>query len=205
MAENDPHKPISFWRFWWITIKEAWSESREKFGLLVDILLFVAAILLFVFAWYSKHHPKFNAGEENEAVSYWFAIIPAGLWVLWFLYHVPKAAHKVYLEQHEHKSQEALKLLEKLTDVESKLEQFYHQTKPLAVSYAIKEMPNQIQSFCEIILTNDNPTQSLDSVVLSLINITPALWRADSTIDFNIFTFLPRLINWTYHPRSGFK
>lgn len=99
MVEENPQKPHGGWKFCGLCIGDAWTESREKFGLVVDILLAVSAVLLVAFAWYSKHHPRFNPGEENERVSYWFAVIPVGLWILWFFYHYSKAAHKIYLKE----------------------------------------------------------------------------------------------------------
>jgi hypothetical protein len=39
--------------------------------------------------------------EKEKTLVESFAIIPAGLWVLWFAYHIPKAAHELYLEEAE--------------------------------------------------------------------------------------------------------
>jgi hypothetical protein len=97
-SKNHPHSFIPFWR---IAIKEAWNESREKFGLFVDIILLITAFVLFGMAWYSKHHPKFDADKENSIMSYWFALIPAVVWLVWFGWHVLKVPHKMYLEIYE--------------------------------------------------------------------------------------------------------
>jgi hypothetical protein len=90
-----------------MSIKEAWGESREKFGVLVDIGIPLSTAALFAFAIYSKHHKSFDPAKGNETMSIWCAAIPSGLWVLWFVYHLPQSAHKLYLELEE-KYQEEL-------------------------------------------------------------------------------------------------
>jgi hypothetical protein len=97
-SNNHPHSFLPFWR---IAIKEGWNESREKFGLVVDITLLISAFILWWLAWFSKHHPKFDADKENAIMSYWFALIPAGLWLLWFGWHVLKAPHEIYMELYD--------------------------------------------------------------------------------------------------------
>jgi hypothetical protein len=94
------NRPYSFFPFWGSAIKEGWEKSREKFGLTVDIILLISGFILFLMAWYSKHHPKFDADKENAIMSYWFALIPALLWLFWFGWHVLKVPHEIYLEIH---------------------------------------------------------------------------------------------------------
>jgi hypothetical protein len=67
MAENPSKKSHSFFSFWGNAIKNGWSESREKFGLVVDITLAISVAVLLGAAWYSKHHPQFDADKENAA------------------------------------------------------------------------------------------------------------------------------------------
>jgi hypothetical protein len=101
MSEKPPKEPYLFFVFWGIAIGKAWKNSREKFGLAVDITLALSAIVLFCLTWYSKHNPKFDADKEGAFMSYWFALIPVGLWILWFGWHVPKAPHEIYKEVYD--------------------------------------------------------------------------------------------------------
>jgi hypothetical protein len=113
MSEEPSKMPHSFLKFLWISIAEGWRKSREKFGLLVDISLWLGAIAIVAFTWYSKHNSGFNEQNWESGMNYWFAIIPAGLWVIWFFYHALKASHNIYLEQYEKTEAER-----KLHDVE---------------------------------------------------------------------------------------
>ena len=179
MPETITRKPHSFCKFWWLCIKEAWSESREKFGLLVDILLFIAAILLVLFVRYSRNHSQFNADKENGAVSYWFAVIPAGLWILWFLYHVPKASYKMYREQFNKTGAEIEQKESRFHELSCEVQKFKEQTSPLLIGFKISPQPNRLQTSCTIILSNPSQTQALDGVELALVSIVPPMPHAD--------------------------
>ncbi len=109
MAENNQKPAHSFFRFFGISIAEGWAESREKFGLAVDITLALAAFGILWLTWYSKHHGDFNEQSWEGRMNYWFAVIPVGLWVAWFIYHVMKSAHNLYLKEWEKAENERAK------------------------------------------------------------------------------------------------
>lgn len=109
MADEQPKKPHSFITFLGVSVREGWTESREKFGLAVDITLALAAFAIVGFAWYSRRHIGFNEQGWESKMNYWLAIIPVGLWVAWFIYHVLKAAHNLYVKEFE-KNEEERKL-----------------------------------------------------------------------------------------------
>jgi hypothetical protein len=120
MSEKPSKEPYSIFRFWRIAIGKGWDGSREKFGLVVDITLALTAVGLFVFAWYSKRHADFNAERGEANMNYWFALIPVGLWLLWFIYHVWKAPHEIYMEQHR-EIERLEEQIKRLTDEEAKV------------------------------------------------------------------------------------
>jgi hypothetical protein len=120
MAEQTDPQPRSFCKFCWDCIQEAWRESREKFGLVIDISFLLTTIGLCVMAWYSKHHASFNESEGEAGMSYWFAVIPSLLWAAWFLYHIPKAAHKIYKEQFD---KHAAEIAEKTGQIQNMTEE----------------------------------------------------------------------------------
>lgn len=181
MSETNTQKSHLFWKFWWLCIKEAWAESREKFGLLIDILLFITAILWVLFVWYSRHHQQFDVDKENGTVSYWFAIVPAGLWVLWFLYHVPKASYNIYKEQFDKNRAEIEQKESRIQELSCEVQKFKEQTAPLLIGFEIAEHPNGIQTSCTIVLKNPNSTQGLDGVELALISINPSIPHVNMT------------------------
>ena len=62
-----------------------------------------------------------DAKPEGMDMNTWFTlIIPAIILVIFFGWHLVYAPYEIYKEH-----------FQKLCDVESKLDQFYHQTKPL--------------------------------------------------------------------------
>jgi hypothetical protein len=118
-SKNHPH---SFFPFWGKAIEAGWKESREKFGLVVDITLALTAIGLLWCAWYSKHHSNFNADQEDAFMSYWFALVPVGLWLLWFAWHVLKAPHEIYMELYDKYQNEIAEKEQKFTALEAEIE-----------------------------------------------------------------------------------
>lgn len=121
MSENHQEKPHSFLKFLGISISEGWSESREKFGLAVDVGLVLLAVGIIVLTWYSKHHNNFNEQGWEAGMNYWFAVIPVALWVTWFVYHVIKASHNIYLKQWKKHTDEISKKEEQIVELETKL------------------------------------------------------------------------------------
>ena len=160
--------PYSSSKFWGLCMVEAWTKSREKFGLLIDILLWLSAFLLFVFAWYSKHHPQFDKTKENDAVSYWLAIIPAALWIAWFLYHVPKASYKIYREQYLKHVRE-LKMKDDEIAYFSEQLQAINEVKPFEVQASVDAK----KSKCYFHIQNLN--RGSHSLRLKLIRIEPPM------------------------------
>ena len=91
MARSHRTSPHSILSFWWSVLAEAYNKSDEKFGRVINLSALLAAGTLLVFAFLSHRNPKLNTGQEDNIVSYWLVVIPAGLWLLWFLFHLAKA------------------------------------------------------------------------------------------------------------------
>jgi hypothetical protein len=119
--EPSKNHPISIVPFWKRAIREGWEKSREKFGVAIDILLVVTAIGLLVIAWWSKNHPNFSAEKGDNFMSYWFALIPVGLWFGW---HVLKAPYEIYLELFEKHESENEEKERKITALVTEIESF---------------------------------------------------------------------------------
>lgn len=175
MAEKPSKKPRSFFSFWGGAIKTGWRESREKFGSAIDLAAIGLGLGLFLVAWYSKQHPKFKADEEGAAMSYWFAVIPVGMWLLWLGWHILRAPYDIYKEQFEKHEAEIGENKSEIKRLIGEVQQFKEQTAPLLLGFEITEHHNGLQTSCTIVLQNPNATQRIDGVELSLISISPPI------------------------------
>jgi hypothetical protein len=169
-SEKHPHSFFSFWRQ---AIKGGWDKSREKFGSTIDLVALLLAIALVFVVWFSKHHKDFNEESGEAFVNYWLAVIPLGLWLIWFIYHVLKAPYEIYLEQYQKHEIEIGEKDGKVKTLEAEIERFNNQTTPLLVGYEITQHLGGLSTSCTIVLKNPNPTQDVDGVELALISISP--------------------------------
>jgi hypothetical protein len=170
--ENQPKNPRSFKSFWKHGFKKAIKKSWDKYQWAIVFFPFIYTIIAIVFCKYKWLEAK----PWGMDMSTWFSlIIPAIILVIFFGWHFLRAAYEIYKEQFEEHEKQTYRFLEKIKDLESKIDQFYHQTKPLSVSCLVKEMPGGVQGNYEIVLTNENPTHGLDGVELSLIDISPPI------------------------------
>ncbi|MGA2788678.1 MAG: hypothetical protein ABSF60_14250, partial [Verrucomicrobiota bacterium] len=171
MSDSLPEKPTpkahSIFRFWGIAIGKGWEESREKFGLVVDITLALAAIGLFVLAWYSRRHQNFNEERGEANMNYWLALIPVGLWVIWFIYHVLKAPYEIYKEQFEKYHEEIRYLQERIDSLT--------ETKPFQINAECKIRPESVSTYAQLLLHVNNPNREPQSVRLKLVKIVPPM------------------------------
>lgn len=55
-------------------------------------------------------------------MSYWFALVPVGLWLLWFAWHVLKAPHEIYMELYDKYQNEIAEKEQKFTALEAEIE-----------------------------------------------------------------------------------
>ena len=116
-------------------------------------------------------------------MSYWFAVIPVGLWLVWFGWHVLRAPYEIYKEQfekHEAEIQEKESAIKKLiADVE------------LLPSPAleIEGIPTETTSAkwhpCLVVVHNKSSTKTADNVRVELISLDDELTLAQQTAYFH--------------------
>jgi hypothetical protein len=181
--ESQRNQPRSFFSFWGVAIKKGWSESREKFGLAVDITLALAAVGLLLFAWYSKQHPKFDADKENAIVSYWLAIIPVGLWLIWFGYHVLKAPYEIYLEMYQKCEAEIGEKECIIKKLETEIECL--RAPMLEIEAVTTNIKSARWHSCKIVIHNKSSTKTADNLRVELISLVDELAMAQQAAYFH--------------------
>jgi len=210
-----PEKPLekrqrSFWSFWGEAVKIGWEESREKFGVVVDITLFLTAVGLFVLAWYSKRHGNFNRERSEANMSYWFAVIPVGLWLMWFVYHVFKAPYEIYKRLSE-------KYESDLDSKDATIEQLSNEIRvikeampELELLPALSDTDAEGRCFCGVTIKNKSKTATARLVKVELLRIDPApelkvysFWTGDVPYPFSLKPSDPE--GHTIHPGCASK
>jgi hypothetical protein len=183
-------KHYSFFKFWIKSAKNGWSNLQEKFGTAIDFAALLAGIGLFLVAWYSKRHPAFNADKENAVMSYWFTIIPVGLWLLWLAYHILKAPYEIYKNQHEKYESEIAEKDVVIKKFESEVQAAKDSKPQLKLQSAFSERNSSGRFFCRIKVKNTSATGTANLVKVEVVFITPDIeMRFDNRHEANFVPY----------------
>ncbi len=168
--ENQSH---SFSSFWWEVFKNAWKTAEEKIGRAITWLAIISPVILyFVFPSSNSGNPHDEAKWE-DAVNHWEAFIIFGLWLAWFIYHVAKAPHEIYLKQWEKHQKEIGEKEELVGRLKAANDALTEKTMPLKIEDIICESRTGLQHSCWVKIRNQSKATPANNLKIELISIDP--------------------------------
>jgi len=137
----------------------------------------------------------------GDAVSYWTATIPLGLWLLWIAYHVAKAPCELYRELEE-------KMEAKIAAIDLELKTLKEDSIPLEIDAPSVSSP-PMYAPGQIGIRNSHPKNAATGVCLKLLKIEPTAKgetifpMSDSICRYEITGRILRLIKFTSREIEG--
>ena len=107
-------------------------------------------------------------------MSYWFAVIPVGLWLMWLIYHILKAPYEIYLELHKQYEAETAAKDTTIKTLSDEIQAIKYALPELELLPSLPDNDTEGKCFCRIVVKNKSATGTAKLVKVELINVSPA-------------------------------